>query len=567
MVIKRKRTRDERERKDFVANSPNGGRTYKPYLIELPSSDSTELPTKPPAEDRPEDRNNVPDENPKSPQPTKDEKPSLESNEETVARMSKEVASWFVRSGSQYLLVEKLNSPLTQAGVRQIAFRRMRERFPGVELSNEVVKQVFQRVISETHDDFDQTIPIWDSTLRCCPGNPARTVRDGEMVSINSWHPPAYRDLRVTEADVSRLEEFLSITVPHEQDRGMVLNWLTWCLQNEASKPGWSLFFYSGKKGTGKSTLCGVIAKLFGEKNTITLNSVDKLASRFNKPVLDSKLVIGEELKLPSGSSKSNSLKTFITEEVTSSEQKGHEIEKVRQFCCFLFTSNHRPDWIEADERRYLVVEVKHDGHASGPKADEFGTYVAELNAWMEDPANIARLYNGLIARRVSADFNPKALNLSKLTSPIMKQLNSSSQEVVLQQLEQKLAELGKFAVPQEDLIKLCVEELKIKQNRLGHLMLDLDWRSEKLKWGGVDYARAIWVHSDYQVVRGRVLGPDGYEQPVDPDAEDVEIIGDVPPDAPDDKRTPDEGRKGKPGENGDVDDSGKGSDDEGDEY
>ncbi len=106
-----------------------------------------------------------------------------------------------------------------------------------------------------------------------------------------------------------------------------------------------------------------------------------------------------------------------------------------------------------------------------------------------------------------------------------MQQIMGASREVLLVRLEELLAGLGVFAVPLEVIATLFVEKLKTNQNRIRHMMPELGWRSETAKWGGVDHSRAIWVHRDYQVSRGRVLGPNGYNEPVSKTEEEIEII------------------------------------------
>jgi len=56
-------------------------------------------------------------------------------------------------------------------------------------------------------------------------------------------------------------------------------------------------------------------------------------------------------------------------------------------------------------------------------------------------------------------------------------------------------------------------------------MMNELGWRPERAKWGGVDYARAVWVHPDYQVAQGRVTGPDGYDEPVSQVEEELDLL------------------------------------------
>ncbi|TMV09984.1 hypothetical protein FGK63_02635 [Ruegeria sediminis] len=442
-----------------------------------------------------------------------------------VAFLSKQVSKWFVRSKNQFYLVEKITSPLTQTDAKRICVRRFTDNYPTVELTKDLLRSVFQRAFEEVHDDPSQSIPIWNGSTKCRPDTQGAIIPEGETVAINTWSKPAYRNLAVADADTTMFDNFLVRIFPHEVDRRVLKDWLAWCLQNEADKPAWAPFFYSRHKGTGKSTLCSLISKLFGAENSFTQNSVAKLTGKFNKPILDSKLVISEELQLKPDSPHGNTLKTYITEKVTVSEAKGREVEKVEQCCCFVFTTNHLPLWIEGDDRRYYVIDVDHSGHASGPDAENFGGFIAEFNAWMARPENIARLYNGLMAHQPSNQFNPRSLNLSLIETPVMRDIMEASREVLLVRLEEHINGLGRFALPQEKLAEIFIEVLKSNQNRIRHMMTELRWRSENVKWGGVDYGRTVWVHPDYQVAGGRVRGPDGYDQPIDPDEDEVEII------------------------------------------
>ena len=226
-------------------------------------------------------------------------------------------------------------------------------------------------------------------------------------------------------------------------------------------------------------------------------------------------MLVLEELKLKPGSDQGNALKSLITEADTSAERKGVDIEKTTQCCCFLFTTNHLPQWIEGNDRRFHVIDMGHEGHASGPKAEDFAEFMAQFYEWMDDPENIAKAYNALMQRKQSEGFNPKALNTSKLDTPVMKQIRSTSQETLLQLLAEKLEDDGRGAIPQEKLI-FMIRNMHINPNRLNHMMPDLGWQHQTVKWGGKDHARVIWVKPGYSVHRGRVKGPDGYDHPID---------------------------------------------------
>lgn len=443
------------------------------------------------------------------------EDPALSTGPEPFDVLARYVASSFVRRDNRFFQVDNWSNGLSADDVKRVCIQRFPTLFPAIPLSQELVRRVFQKTMEENHSDLSLTVPVWNGRAACRPDVQSRLITDNGLVSINSWKQPSYRGLGITESSWGPLLDILNTMMPRDEDRGMFLSWLSWSLQNEADKPAWAIMLYSRRKGTGKSTLCQLVTRLFGRDNSITQNSVSKLTQQFNRPVLLSKCVVGEELHLKPGSTQANTVKTFITEKDTVAEAKGQEIQRLEQCCCFLFTTNHMPFWIEEGERRIFVIDVDHDGHASGPKAEEFGATIARLVAFMEDEEAMAKLYNRLMVWPKWNGFNAKSLNTETLSSPIMQQLRQSSREVMLEQLDELLAERGIFAIGLQELADLCHERLRLSANRLKHFMNELRWRSETVKWGGVDHRRTLYVHPDYQVSNGQVLGPDGYKKPI----------------------------------------------------
>jgi hypothetical protein len=436
-------------------------------------------------------------------------------NEEAITALSSYLAKAYVRRDNRFFHVNNPGNPISAEDVRRISLNVFKHDFPEIELSNSLVKAVFERAIGAKHTDSNQSIQVWDGTLQCLPGVENTIVLEDGMASLNRWRKPVYRQHTDVEPDLGAFGRLLERAMPREEDRNVSLDWLSWCLRNEADKPTWALFLYSRRKGTGKSTFCSVASALFGELNSMTQNSVSKLTGKFNLPMLMSKLVISEELHLRPDSVQGNTLKTFISETETTSEAKGRELQRVKQSCCFLFTTNHLPNWIEADDRRYFVIDVDHEGHASGSQAEQFGQLAAEVSAQIKDEAALAGLYAALMARKQGNAFNAKSLNVTSFESPIMARIMGGSRQVVLDQLEELLNERGVFAIGQRDLIAACSDRFKLNANQLRHLIPELGWTSEQVKWGGADYNRVVYVHPDYQIDRGNVVGPNGYRQPI----------------------------------------------------
>jgi len=434
--------------------------------------------------------------------------------EAEIERLTAAISSWYVRRDSKFYDVDRPTVKLSKDDVERACLFRFVDAGTGIDLGNrELLKEAFHRAITQKHGVPGQTIPVWDGSSACDPGNDGPFISNRGVVALNTWRKPRYRQLDLAEADWGIAGEFFEAVIQRQEEREKFLDWLAWSLQNEAEKPGWAPFLYSETKGSGKSTLCQLVARLFGDENTTVQNNVDKLTSRFNSPVLTKKLVICEEVNLRPDSSQGNALKTFITEEEVLTERKGVDAEQVRQRCCFLFTSNHLPLWIEAEDRRYYLIEIDHDGHATGTRAAEFSGLVGRLREAMTDDAFLARLYRALMERRLANDFSAKTLNVVTDATPLSRRVHGASELATVTLLREYLAGSGLHAIPEADVARVLAEDLKVNANQSKHLMSKLGWEKCKAKWDGKDYSRAIWVDRGYWIDRGVLKGPDGYSQ------------------------------------------------------
>lgn len=432
-----------------------------------------------------------------------------------LEEICRSIAQWFVRKDNKFYDVDRPTTPLCRNDVQQITFGRIRSKFPQTELTNDLLKRIFRRAIDELTTLEDQSIPVWNGEISCRPGNLDRLVRSDGAVSINQWKQPAYRDLRLNDADYGLAEAFFAAVFSRPAEREMFLNWVAWCLQNEDQKPMWGPLLYSRTMGTGKSTICALLSKLFGDQNSVTQNNVDTLTGRFNMTLLQSKLVISEELQIKPGSKAANMLKSFMTEETTLSEMKGREAERVHQSCCFVFTTNHLPTWLDGDNRRFYVLEVDHDGHAAGESAAQFSDLVGRFHEFMDDPRNIARLYNALMARGLPDGFSAKTLNVNRDATEIMRRLAGASEQTVLAMLDEYLKNQGLNAIPEGELAQLITRVLKCPISQTRHLMAELGWSKLQVKWDGVDHSRCIWVRPDFSISKGMLYGPDSEPEKV----------------------------------------------------
>ena len=440
--------------------------------------------------------------------------------------LSRALASWFVRLDNSFFDVDDLVHKRSRVDVEHVAVIRFQEESPDIPLNNALLSAVFKRAIHTRHTVIDEAILPWNGRVICRPGDRRRIIVERGVATINAWKEPAYRRLAVADAGYGVAGEFFDWFFTRAAEREMFLNWLAWSLQNEGDKPNWAPFFYSAKMGTGKSALGRLLIRLFGEANAITQNNIDKLTGRFNLTLLRSKLVVCEEVNLRPGSGDANTLKTYITEKFTAGEAKGKETERVEQRVCLVLTSNHMPFWIEPEDRRYYIVNVDHEGYARGPQAEEFAALVGRLEEWSADPANIARLYNALMARPLPDDFSAKTLNVDAHGTEIMRQVFGNGRATILDQLKEHLDAKQQHAIAETDVVEVVTGKLKANINTTKHLMSDLGWTKSAVKWGGIDYARALWVRPGYLVERGKLFGPDGFEEGLGQHLRDeVEVI------------------------------------------
>ena len=430
----------------------------------------------------------------------------------SLAEILQTVAQWYVCKNNKYYDVDVPGEVLSRDDVERVIIQRLNVSFPGNKIPQDVVRQILQKLIRDIFVSPRESIPIWSGIRKSIPGNPNKLIFSPHMTAtINTWRVPSYRQLGEDSADWGPFEAFLETMFPREEERDMLVNWLAWCLQNEGEKPGWAPFLYSSTKGSGKSTLASICAKLFGVENSSTENNVSKLVSRFNAPVLENKFVICEELQIPPGSDKANAVKTFITERHTMTEHKGHDVQLVEQVCAFMFTTNHIPLWLERGDRRFYVVEIDHDGHRFGPKGDAFAALVAETLEYLEDPRNLAMLYNALMRYRLPKDFSALSLDVQGSSTHVMKTIQSASWDLNVELFEDELNRMELVAIPASALTSLSEALGNPKANVIKHWLLNLNWSRHKVKWGGADYARVIFLRPGYQISGGTLYGPEGW--------------------------------------------------------
>lgn len=154
-----------------------------------------------------------------------------------------------------------------------------------------------------------------------------------------------------------------------------------------------------------------------------------------------------------------------------------------------------------------------HEADAFGQNASEFAGIVGALHEFMEDDRNIAALYRALMDRKQSRDFNAKTLNVVDDPTPLMKRVHGASEATRKALLREYLQEEGIHALPESEAVEIIKKRLDGSVSSTKHLMTEIGWSKDRVKWGSRECAKVIWFQDGYCADRGKLKGPDGFEE------------------------------------------------------
>ena len=216
---------------------------------------------------------------------------------------------------------------------------------------------------------------------------------------LNYWVPPVVKPkvgswtliaafLReIICADNSELYEYL-------------LNFIAHMLQKPQEKPGVMLVMLGGQ-GTGKGTFFKLLRKIW-ERTTLDVSRVDYIVGGFNGSVERNFLVCMDEALFSQDRKSMDQLKSIITEDTITIEQKHQPRRTVRSIHRFFAASNHEHFGnIEKDDRRFVFLRVS-DRHKG--KLD----YFKMLHDAIDDPAQLSAMVFDLCNRNIS-QFNVRS--------------------------------------------------------------------------------------------------------------------------------------------------------------
>jgi hypothetical protein len=212
------------------------------------------------------------------------------------------------------------------------------------------------------------------------------------------------------QAVIDMFLRHVAFTLEDERERGILLDWLAYVVQNKGQRVSWALLL-QGSQGNGKSYFVNLLQAVMG-RNVSNLDGA-AIAGRFTGWAHGSRVVAVEEIRI-SGANKYEVLdrmKPFISNKTVQIEEKGRDHRTVPNFTSYLLLTNYKDAIpIVKGDRRYCVLfsriqseEALFDelgGEESAGK--HFNTLFDET----ERRADVLAYY--LMNYKISADFNPK---------------------------------------------------------------------------------------------------------------------------------------------------------------
>ena len=236
------------------------------------------------------------------------------------------------------------------------------------------------------------------------------TYQENGKTYLNAYSPP---DHRADGGDPMPGVRFLEHLIPDAEERDWFCKWLGFKL-HYPHIPGPAVIMVAHATfGTGRGTLAELIGRLFGPQYVrnlpFTTFTGKTYQSQYNEWQSEALMVcVNESAESDNGSSYQTKVNTYehlkdiveVRQTVREIKRKGDRNYWALSCTTFLISTNHLDALpIPEHDRRFCVLK-------NGPPRPI--EYWNGLNAWMDDPANVAALFEWLLAYDLS-DYSPYA--------------------------------------------------------------------------------------------------------------------------------------------------------------
>jgi uncharacterized protein DUF5906 len=195
------------------------------------------------------------------------------------------------------------------------------------------------------------------------------------------------------KADLRFWNEHVAYLVTDEESLNHLLNFLAWRIQYPGKKMKHALVLQGEMKGTGKSFVADMMARILGPNNVAYPRESD-LSNKFNAWAAASQFIIVEELRAVDKHKIKANLHPMITQDVIPVEFKGVDAKKFNNcFGVFAMTNADAALSLDTGDRRYCVIKsdaIPRDKPAYGDDFDP--DYYKKLFAILDRPDSIAAI-------------------------------------------------------------------------------------------------------------------------------------------------------------------------------
>lgn len=164
---------------------------------------------------------------------------------------------------------------------------------------------------------------------------------------------------------------------------------------SDDEKPHVAFYLYGEIHGMGKGLLARTIEEVFGHSAVIKVIDQNALNSMSAVDVWTRTWTIVEEVDVKTGSADYNKLKTMIGGSGFNAARKGEHFRRYETPAQLVMLSNHAPNFIEPNDRRFFISKWQKDFPSQEAKDDYFNEYVK----WLTEEDGFAHIA-GLLAKR-----------------------------------------------------------------------------------------------------------------------------------------------------------------------
>jgi hypothetical protein len=186
-----------------------------------------------------------------------------------------------------------------------------------------------------------------------------------------------------------------------------VLDWVAQALQYPHKKT--TMLAFASSEGAGKDSFLHLLRKLFGRRKVCETSRPEDIFGRFNSKLIDSLLIVLNEMSAQDTAKYDKDMKMLITEEELQIESKGQKIITLRSFHrLILFTNQENfPIQTSKSDRRKLI------NRCSDEKVGD-SAYFDTLYSYIDDEEVLIDLFNFFMNRNVETFNRERGRNIPK---------------------------------------------------------------------------------------------------------------------------------------------------------